>query len=260
MKSYVKSVFPKDFVVWIKKVKFRLDILLGNYVHCPICRSSFEEFQPFGIYDRANARCRNCASLERHRLIYLFLSEKSGLLEEHEEEPVLRVLHFAPEEPFYQVFSKRNNIDYIPCDLNPELYEYDEAVEIKRADITDIPFDDNTFDFILCNHVLEHIPDDGKAMSELYRVMKPGGSGIFQVPIDYDRAETYEDSTITTPAERERAFGRPDHVRYYGRDYKKKLETAGFTVSEDDFVKRLSKRKVAIYRLDPTEFIYHCRK
>ena len=111
-------------------------------------------------------------------------------------------------------------------------------------DITDIPFEKDTFDFILCNHVLEHVPDDKLAMSELYRVMKKGGNGIFQVPIDYGRATTYEDWTITTPEERKKAFGQHDHVRWYGQDYKLRLHEAGFSVHEDDFVKKFSSEDI----------------
>lgn len=259
-KEYAKYILPNNLVAWIKKMKFRMDVLRGHYVYCPICDTSCEKFQPFGLNERENARCPNCGSLERHRLIYLFLRDNHVLFDGNGRRRALKVLHFAPEEPFYHILSNRDGIKYIPCDLNPDLYGYEGGVDLKQVDITNIPFEDDSFDFILCNHVLEHIPNDGKAMSELYRVMRPGGSGVFQVPIDYDRAETYEDSTITTPSEREKEFGRPDHVRMYGPDFKLRLEAVGFKVNDDNYVTKLPEKKVAIYRLDREELIYHCEK
>jgi ubiquinone/menaquinone biosynthesis C-methylase UbiE len=114
------------------------------------------------------------------------------------------------------------NIDYFPCDLDEQKFNGFQGKGVSHADITDIPFEDNFFDFIICNHVLEHIPDDGLAMRELRRVLKAEGWAILQVPIDYQLATTYEDISINTPEVRSKAFGRYDHVRWYGRDYKMK--------------------------------------
>ena len=117
-----------------------------------------------------------------------------------------------------------------------------------------------TFDVIICNHVLEHIENDKLAMSELHRVMKKDGWGIFQVPLEYSFATTYEDFTITDPLEREKAFRQKDHVRIYGRDYKDRLTSAGFKVKEDDYVKSLSNQEIKKYRLAPDDLIYFCSK
>ncbi len=137
-------------------------------------------------------------------------------------EPV-KLLHLAPEKPLMDLFIKQNNIDYLTADLNPE------QVMVKM-DITAIQYPDNIFDAILCNHVLEHIPDDRKAMRELYRVLKPGGWAILQVPVSKILEQTYDDITITSPQDREKYFGQKDHVRIYGKDYTQRLKEAGFTV------------------------------
>jgi SAM-dependent methyltransferase len=170
------------------------------------------------------------------------------------------LLHFAPEKFLYSLFSKMPDLDYIPCDLFPELFMYKGKTEIRRVDITAIPFPDNTFDVILCNHVLEHIPDDRKAMRELHRVMKPDGWAILQVPINYKLEETYEDFSITSEAGRKEAFGQKDHVRWYGKDYKNRLSSVGFTVNEDSFVQNFSESERFKYGFREGELIYFCKK
>ena len=123
-----------------------------------------------------------------------------------------------------------------------------------------MPFESNSVDVVLCSHVLEHIPEDNKAMSEFYRVIKNDGWAILQVPVDYTRAETYEDFSITDPGDREKAFGQHDHVRWYGRDYKNRLANVGFTVTEDDYVKSFSTEELFKFGLMSSELIYHCGK
>ena len=157
-------------------------------------------------------------------------------------------MHFAPEQAFYQRFKKLDHITYTTTDLNSPLADV-------KADICHLPFDEDTFDVILCNHVLEHIPDDTKAMQELYRVMKPGGWGIFQIPQDLKREQTFEDNTITDRKERARIFGQYDHVRIYGRDYFDKLRSVGFKVEEVDYTNTLPKEDVEKYRLAKGEII-----
>jgi len=145
------------------------------------------------------------------------------------------------------------NLDYTTADL------YVPKVDVK-ADILDLPFEDNTFDLIFCNHVLEHIEDDAKAMSELYRVMKPGGMGIFQIPQEIEREKTFEDFSITSPEERAKHFGQYDHVRVYGRDYFDRLRKAGFTVKEIDYSSQLSEKEIDTYRLAKGEILPVCLK
>ncbi len=256
MKNLLKKLLPNGFKEKYRdyKKKKRKNALDGKGVTCVICNSTYKEFAPYGMPKRSNARCFNCGSLERHRLIWKYIDDKKLLNKS------LSILHFAPEKVFYKLFSTSEDIEYVPCDLMPEIYNYDGNTIIQQADITDIPFDSNHFDFIVCNHVLEHIPDDRLAMSELFRVMKPGGSGIFQVPLDYNREHTYEDFSITTPEGRAEAFGQHDHVRWYGRDYKDRLANVGFQVVEDDFVKTFSKDEQFKYGFMDSEMIYFCKK
>jgi len=230
----------------------------GNVVECPICKSSYARFNDFGNPKRENAQCANCKSLERHRLLYLFLESKFDLFNKNQSSK--KLLHFAPKKIFYSLISSLQTIEYVPCDLSPERYQIEGSTPVQKVDILSIPFEENTFDLILCNHVLEHIEDDQLAMSELYRVMQKNGIGIFQVPIDSNREKTYEDFAIQTPAEREKAFGQKDHVRMYGLDYKARLENAGFNVKLDSFVDQYSKEDQYKYGLMPHEVIYVCTK
>lgn len=129
-----------------------------------------------------------------------------------------------------------------------------------KADICDLPFEDNSYDFILCNHVLEHISDDTKAMQELYRVLKKGGTAILQIPQDLEREKTFEDDSITDPKERAKIFGQYDHVRVYGRDFFDKLREIGFSVEEVDYTQNLIPEIIDKFRLTQGEIIPVCRK
>jgi len=229
----------------------------GDKVFCPICNFRFNSFAPHGSPIRKNSKCWNCGSLERHRLLYLYFRDRTNLFSDISK---ISLLHFAPEKAFYKIFSQKKYIEYVPCDLSPERYNYNGKVKVRKADVTKIPFTDNSFDVILCNRVLEHVPNDTQAMAEMYRVMKKGGWGVITVPIDYNRENTYEDFTITTPAEREKAFGQHDHVRWYGKDYKDRLKNAGFKVTEDDYVRQFSIEELFRFGLQETEIIYYSEK
>jgi SAM-dependent methyltransferase len=165
----------------------------------------------------------------------------------------LRVLHFAPEQAFVQKFKKQKNLTYTTTDLNSPIADV-------KADICDLPFKDNSFDFIICNHVLEHIPDDTKAMQELYRVLAPSGTAIVQVPYDAKREITFEDNTITDQRERTRIFGQYDHLRVYGMDYFKKLSSIGFDVNALDYTSGISSDDIERYRLCKGELLPVCKK
>ncbi|MFY8065879.1 MAG: class I SAM-dependent methyltransferase, partial [Flavobacterium sp.] len=164
-----------------------------------------------------------------------------------------KVLHFAPEQEFYKRFKKQNNIEYTTTDLLSPLADV-------KADICSLPFEDNSYDIIFCNHVLEHIPDDTKAMQELFRVLKPGGMGIFQIPQDLSRASTFTDDTIVDQKERSKIFGQYDHVRVYGRDYFDKLRSIGFKVIEEDYTRKIAPELVEKYCLAKGEIIPVCIK
>ena len=217
-----------------------------NQVICPCCNGHFPSFLPYGVIPRPNTKCPTCSSKGRHRLLWLYLKNRTNFFADK-----LKVLHFAPEKCFEKVFVSLPNLDYVTTDLTRKA--------TINMDITDIPLDDHSFDVILCSHVLEHILDDGKAMRELFRILKPGGWAIIQSPLDTNREQTYEDPTIVLPEERERAFGLEDHVRIYGRDYKDRLAQAGFTVTVDSYGKDLGSDVLQKYGLKPKD-IYFCTK
>jgi SAM-dependent methyltransferase len=189
--------------------------------------------------NRPNARCPHCGARDRQRYLWLYLQCKTNLLVGR-----LRVLHFAPERIFEEWLGSQPNLDYVTTDLV-------RARAMIKADITALPFPDDSFDAILCSHVLEHVLDDRKAMRELYRVLRPGGWAVVLVPIDFGREETFEDSTIVAPAERELLFGQADHVRVYGSDFSARLEEAGFTVRVEDFRRELGEAEARRYGLRP---------
>ena len=192
---------------------------------------------------RHNVLSPSTLSLERHRLLWLYLKSETDFFKTHK-----KVLHFAPEQAFYSRFRQMKNLNYTTTDLNSPLADV-------KADICNLPFEDNTYDVIFCNHVLEHIPDDIKAMQELYRVLKKGGMGIFQIPQDLNRDVTFEDNSITDRKERAKIFGQYDHVRIYGKDYFDKLRSVGFKVDEVDYTKTLLEEEITKYCLTKGEII-----
>ncbi len=223
--------------------------LKGNAFTDPIDGKSFKSFLPYGYGNqRNNVLSPSTLSLERHRLLWLYLKNETDFFTAPK-----KVLHFAPEQAFYKRFRKMKNLDYVTTDLNSPLADV-------KADICNLPFKDNEFDIIFCNHVLEHIPDDTKAMQELYRIMKPGGYGIFQIPQDLSRAKTFEDDSITDRKERAKIFGQYDHVRIYGLDYFDKLRSIGFSVAEVDYTAQLSDMEVTRFCLAKGEIIPLVRK
>lgn len=223
--------------------------LRGNKYEDPIDGRTFRKFLPYGYeVQRPNVLSPSTLSLERHRLLWLYLQNETGFFRDQ-----LKVLHFAPEQAFYNRFRKLSNLDYTTTDLNSPLADV-------KADICDLPFEDNSFDFILCNHVLEHIPDDTKAMKEVYRILRPGGTAILQIPQDLSREVTFEDNSISSREERARVFGQYDHVRVYGKDYFERLRMIGFEVEEVDYSARLSPEEIDRYRIAKGEIIPVCHK
>jgi len=214
----------------------------GNNVACPICKSQYRKFLPYGrINPRPNALCPSCLSLERHRLIWLYLQEKTNFFSKQ-----LDVLHIAPEPCFIDRFEKQHHDKYITADIESPLAKV-------KMDIHQIPFPENRFDVVLCNHVLEHVQDDIKAMSEIRRVLKPGGWAILQIPFFSPVPDvTFEDNSITNPREREKIFGQDDHVRLFGKDYPKRIERSGLKAVEHDFAKSQPEK----YALQKNEILY----
>lgn len=230
-KELVKRIIPVRFRPWVKKNALRL-AYYGNRYYCPLCNSHTRIQKVLGFdfpvitkenivgAGVRNALCPVCNSSDRIRLLYLFLRLKTNLFADQ-----LSLLHFAPEPSLQKIIEGHKNIQYLTADL------YQEDV-MEKIDITAIPYPDDSFDAILCNHVLEHIPDDKKAIQELYRVLKPGGWAVLQVPLSTTREKTFEDSGVTQEKAREQIFGHRDHVRIYGKDYTNRLEDAGFSIRE----------------------------
>ncbi|OED39680.1 SAM-dependent methyltransferase [Flavobacteriaceae bacterium (ex Bugula neritina AB1)] len=254
MKKLVKfllNIIPRPILIGISYcIKPILPVLLsGSKYTDPIDGKSFSRLLPYGyVTQRENALSPSTFSLERHRLLWLYLKNETNFFTN-----TFKVLHFAPEQAFHKRFKKLKNLAYTTTDLNSPIADV-------KADICDLPFNDSDYDVILCNHVLEHIPNDTKAMQEIYRVLKPGGMAILQTPYEPDRETTFEDDSITDPKERTEIFGQYDHVRIYGIDFFKKLRDIGFKVEEVDYTSTLSDEEITKYCLSPGEIIPVCYK
>ena len=247
----VLNLVPRPLLIRLSYVArpFLALSLRGNTYQDPIDGKTFKKFLPYGYENqRENVLSPSTLSLERHRLLWLYLKNETDFFKAPR-----KVLHFAPEQAFYKRFRAMKNLDYTTTDLNSPLADV-------KADICDLPFEDDSYDVIFCNHVLEHIPDDTKAMQELYRILKPSGMAILQIPQDLQRADTFEDNSITDRKERAAIFGQYDHVRIYGRDYFDKLRTIGFKVHEVDYTAQLDAAEVDKYRLAKGEILPVCFK
>lgn len=210
---------------------------------CPICEYKAINFQKYGNTNRPDARCQGCGALERHRLLWLWLlKQKLGFG---------KVLHFAPEAFFVKKFQLIFGPGYITADLCRKAN--------VKMDICKIDSGDSFYDMIFCSHVLEHVQDDRKAMSELLRVIKETGIVVLQIPIT--AKVTFEDPSINDPKERERIFGQVDHVRKYGPDFYDRLIESGFEV---DIVRRedfLTPEEIELYAITrPAGELSVCRK
>ncbi len=215
----------------------RVPRYVGFRFKCPICGWRFRRLLPRGLkHDvlsdarvvgagyRENCTCPICGSTDRDRLVFEYLARHTATF----REPT-RVLHIAPEPSLQRAFLRAPKVNYVSGDWNSRLAAI-------RLDVTDLPFRDGWFDLIVCNHVLEHVPNDATAVRELFRVLVPGGRAILQVPYSPVRNHTDEDPAAS-PDERARRFGQSDHVRLYGLDYPDRLGSTGFVVEEFQFVK-----------------------
>jgi len=182
---------------------------------CPAC-GYVGWFRPYGSQMRAKALCPGCGGVERHRLFYLYAMQNG-----QNKLTGKSILHFAPEQ--FLIDLTKSSKEYITADIKAPDVDH-------HLDIISLPFEDARFDIVICNHVLEHVPDDYKALRELHRVLRTAGTAILTVPMIHEWADTYEDASITGPVARKAHFGEWDHLRYYGRDFVKRVERAGFSV------------------------------
>ncbi len=244
------NLFPRTFLIrtsLLFKPFFNL-FFKGTKFTDPINNKSYSYFFPYGYNkQRKNALCPGTFSLERHRLLWLYLKKETDFFNSNN-----KILHFAPEQCFHKFF-KFFFKNYTTTDLNSPI------VDIK-ADICNLPFNDNSFDYILCNHVLEHIYDDDKAMKEIFRVLNKNGIAILQVPIDIKNDLTHEGRDIDDKEVRNKLFGQYDHLRMYGLDYFKKLKKVGFDVKNIDYLSKLTKEEIEKFSLTNAGTIPVCIK
>ena len=269
MKKRLKKLIPLKVGILIKRILYTLRGLFyyGHRYRCPVCNHNFRTMLPggfdlkvikemyiVGAGRREQDICPYCQSTDRDRLVFLYLKYETDFFRKQ-----VSLLHIAPEPALYHVFKKAKNIDYHPGTKYQEGFYYDNTIEV--IDLLEIPYSDNSFDWVMCNHVLEHIPDDISAMRELFRVLKPGGKAILQVPYSLKLEKTYEDDRYRTPKEREEHFGQFDHVRIYGLDYPDRLRSCGFEVN---IIKQSGGFKhtgnLDKYALNPKEYLFIASK
>ncbi|MGQ1910416.1 class I SAM-dependent methyltransferase [Marinifilum sp. RC60d5] len=247
------QIFPRPVLIRMSLLINRVVaiFLVGNKVECPVCGGHFRKFLPYG-YTKATGRdnclCPKCLSLERHRLMWLYFNKETDFFSKN-----LKVLHIAPEQCFYKRFKALANLDYTTADLESPIADV-------HFDVQEIPFAEETYDVVICNHVMEHVTDDAKAMNEIYRVLKPNGFAILQVPMDTDNPNTMEDPNVTDPKEREKLYRQKDHVRLYGLDYGDRLSAVGFNVVARKYAQELDTDLAEKYRLPMDEIFYFNQK
>jgi len=240
------NTLPRPWLIRLSRPVMKITSVLfyGNKVECPVCGGRFSRLLPYGYnVIRKGVLCPRCFSLERHRLLWLFLKNRTCFFSDP-----LKVLHVAPEQCFYKRFRRLDNLEYTTADLESPLADV-------KLDIQQMPFDDNTFDVVICNHVLEHVQDDRRAMREILRVLKPGGFGIMQVPMDMSVEKTHEDPSITDPLEREKHFRQKDHYRFYGRDYLERIKETGFYIQNSNYLDQLDEETIQRFRLPRDEYM-----
>lgn len=251
--KYFLNTLPRPLLIRLSYPFRRIAPLWfkGNKVACPVCGKSFSSFLSYGSKKahRENVLCPYDLTLERHRLMWIYLKRHSDFFTRDQ----LNVLHIAPEQCFYDRFKKQTNLNYLTGDLESPLADL-------HFDLHKIPLEDERFDVVFCNHVLEHVNDPVQCLKEMNRVMKPGAWGIMQVPQDFSREHTYEDPSITDPAEREKHFWQKDHVRLFGSDYPDYLRKGGFEVEVFDQQKHITAKEKEYYRLSSSEVLYIVHK
>jgi len=251
--KFLLNTLPRPLLIRLSYPFKKVAPLLykGDKVRCPVCGGKFSRFLSYGsdLAHRENVLCPKDLTLERHRLMWLYLKDHSDFFTAEK----LNVLHIAPEQCFHGLFKKQSNLNYLTGDLVSPLADI-------HFDLHHIPLEDNRFDVVFCNHVLEHVDDALACMKELHRVLKPGGWGIMQVPQDHNRELTLEDPAIISPQDRETYYWQKDHVRLFGKDYPDWLRQAGFRVDEFLMFDHYSPEIIERFRLQKEEILYIVKK
>jgi len=221
---------------------------IGHNYYCPICEKHFRNFIAFSSSQHKFIICPRDGSRKRQRLIWLFMKKYTELFKKS-----LKLLYVAPVYCFDTRFKKMKHIDYYSIDLFSSFAMY-------KMDLTKLKFKSKSFDAVICNHVLEHIEDDRLAIKEIYRVLKSGGWALLTVPIDIGLEKTLEDKNIHTAQERLLYYGQKDHLRLYGKDFRERLATAGFDVSQINFSEKLNNQTISHCGLNEEEIIFYCKK
>lgn len=247
IKKIIKRLVPSKVKLIVK-----LAIHSGDRYNCPLCGYSAKDLSPIGANYKVlterqvigaglrNGGCYKCGSSDRERLVYIYIKNVENVFDKKN----LRILHLAPEKNLSNILSHIGFEKYICGDLFTEGYKYPDYVQ--NMNVLNIPYEDSFFDLVICNHLLEHVPNDIDAMKELYRVLKPNGKAILQVPISKNSDKTFEDFSVTKPTDREEVFGQFDHVRIYGQDYVERLNSAGFKVERINISKKYEKYGLCI--------------
>lgn len=234
----------------INIIRFIGHFYRGKNFRCNVCGKTFRKMMSHGNIPRPNAECPNCLSLERTRVLWFYLKDRVI-----DKQTPLKVLHFAPEYGLKKEFLKYKNLHYKNVDINSDLAD-------EVADITNIPFEDSSFDLILCSHVLGHVPDEKKAIAELYRVLKPDGQALVMTIIDWNLKSTYENTNVTTAHERLENYTESDLVRLHGSDFANRLVNGGFNVEAIDYALQLGDEAKSYYSLGngDREIIFKCTR
>lgn len=247
IKKLLRRVIPSK-----AKQVIKLAVHSGNKFNCPFCGYNAKDLSLIGSDLKVlkekqvvgagirNGGCYKCGSTDRERLVYIYLKNEVKIFDIRN----IKILHLAPEKKLSSILCKSGFEKYICGDLFTEGYNYPDYVE--NMNVLNIPYEDNYFDIVICNHLLEHVPNDIDAMKELFRVLKPNGKAILQVPISKNSKKTLEDFSITNPKEREVVFGQFDHVRIYGQDYENRLSSVGFKVERINISKKYEKNGLCI--------------
>lgn len=253
LKSIYKSIVPEKTRLTIRRCFNKAGSLfyLGNTYSCNLCGKSFQRFKPKGNWDiRLNAECPYCGSVERTRLLLFYLERETDLFTKENY-----LLQIAPHWQLRKIFRQSKNIHYVNGDLNP-------ACADEQMDVTAIPYPDNTFDYVICSHVLGHVPNEALGIRELRRVLKPTGTALILTLVNWNSPTTYESDANQTPEQRLKAYSEPDLVRLHGADFADRLRKEGFTVEPIDYTRTMSEEENRHYSLGnkDREIIFCCKK